>query len=62
MRSFISILISTSKNLYDTFYKDIIIEIPADESALDNLESVLRLPIALEYFFEFIQKENNLEK
>ena len=55
LRSTVCILISTVKNVYDTFVIDQMILRPPDENALDELEMILHNTSALEYFYDFLK-------
>jgi len=57
-----TILISTFKNVYQTFVTDQLVLRPPDENALDNLETFLKEPNALEYFYDYLKVEDDKEK
>jgi len=61
-RSVISILISTCKNVYDTFITDQLTLRPPDENALSNLETFLQERNALEYFYDYLKEEDDNER
>lgn len=61
-RSTVCILISTCKNVYDTFVIDQMILRPPDENALDDLEMILHNTSALEYFYDFLKDQDEKEK
>lgn len=61
-RSTICILISTCKNVYDTFVIDQMVLRPPDENALDDLEMILHNTSALEYFYEYLKMQDEQQK
>lgn len=61
-RSAISIIISTCKNVYDTFITDQLTLRPPDENALSNLETFLQERNALEYFYDYLKEEDDNER
>ena len=54
-RSFLCILITTSKNLYDAFNGETIVYLPPDERSIEQLEGVLHNPVAIDYFYEYLE-------
>jgi hypothetical protein len=61
-RSTICILISTCKNVYDTFVMDQMVLRPPDENALDDLEMILHNTSALEYFYDYLKNMDEQQK
>jgi hypothetical protein len=62
-RSFLCILITTSKNLYDAYLGETIVYLPPDERSIEQLEGVLHNPVAIDYFYEYLEsleQENDL--
>lgn len=54
LRSWLCMLISTVKNIYDSFRVDQIVPIPPSEYQIQDLEQILHIPIAFDYFHEFL--------
>ena len=61
-RSTLCILISTFKNVYDTFVMDQMVLRPPDENALNDLEMILHNTSALEYFYDFLKMQDEKER
>jgi hypothetical protein len=62
IRSAVCILISTCKNVYDTFVIDQMVLRPPDENALDDLEMILHNTSALEYFYDYLKQKDEENK
>lgn len=61
-RSTICILVSTCKNVRDTFVMDQMVLRPPDENALDDLEMILHNTSALEYFYDFLKEQDDRDR
>lgn len=55
IRSLLCIIITTSKNLYDAYNGETIVYLPPDERSIEQLEGVLHNPVAIDYFYEYLE-------
>ena len=62
IRSLSCILLSTVKNVWDTFHMDQMVLRPPDENALNDLEMILHNTSALEYFYDFLKMQDDKER
>jgi hypothetical protein len=56
IRSIFCIIITTCKNIYQSYTSDQLISLPPDEHSIEQLESVLHVPIAVKYFWEYLEE------
>lgn len=48
-------MISTLKNILDTYRQEQVILIPPDETSVEHFENVLHNPVAIDYFYEYLE-------
>ena len=56
VRSFLCIIITSSKNIYDAWTKDLRILPPPNERDIEELNMALRISTAIEYFYEYLEE------
>ena len=56
LRSFGCILITSFHNLWASYSQDQVILIPPDERSIDQFELVLHNPVAIDYFYEYLEE------
>jgi hypothetical protein len=57
IRSFACIVISSIYSIKESFKSDQMILIPPDERSIENFELVLHNPVAIDYFYEYLEEE-----
>jgi hypothetical protein len=52
------VLITTIKPLYQTYKGNVYIPIPPNKDSIDSIDMVLHIPIAANFFYEYLEKLN----
>ena len=56
VRSFGCLLITAARNIYNSYSRDQMVLIPPDERSIDQFEMVLHNPVAVDYFYDYLEE------
>jgi ABC-type microcin C transport system permease subunit YejE len=59
LRSLLIVLITTVKPLYQTYKGNVYIPIPPTKDSIDSIDMVLHIPIAANFFYEYLERSND---